>query len=218
MSHDVIPESRPGHSLELLYVGRDPYRKGLPDILAALDVFRQRYTGIRLTIVANLPRDLARRARSMRNVKVIKPRFSLAELTRCLYAAADLFVMPTREDTFGMVFQEALAAGTPVLATRQFAVPEIVQHGRTGWLIEHDPLFLDREVIPVPRAESEYALEPAIERQIVDDLVGWIAHAFHHRQELRSMGERASQQFRGRGRFAVARRNEVLREIFGVDG
>jgi glycosyltransferase involved in cell wall biosynthesis len=48
---------------------------------------------------------------------------------------ADLFVMPTRQEAFGMVFQEAAAAGVPVVATRIAAVPEIVQDGQTGLLV-----------------------------------------------------------------------------------
>jgi glycosyltransferase involved in cell wall biosynthesis len=52
-----------------------------------------------------------------------------------LWRGADLFVMPTRHEAFGMVFQEAAAAGIPSIATDINAVPEIVQNGVGGILV-----------------------------------------------------------------------------------
>jgi glycosyltransferase involved in cell wall biosynthesis len=44
--------------------------------------------------------------------------------------------MPTRNEAFGLVFQEAGAAGLPAIGTRLNAVPEIIAHGETGLLVE----------------------------------------------------------------------------------
>jgi glycosyltransferase involved in cell wall biosynthesis len=56
-----------------------------------------------------------------------------------LFAEAFAFLMPIRwPEPFGMVIVEALAAGTPVIAFRQGAAPEIVEHGRNGFLVEHE--------------------------------------------------------------------------------
>ena len=46
-----------------------------------------------------------------------------------------MFVMPARGEAFGMVFQEAAAAGLPAIGTRIGAVPEIVGDGVTGLLV-----------------------------------------------------------------------------------
>jgi phosphatidylinositol alpha-1,6-mannosyltransferase len=61
------------------------------------------------------------------------------------YAAADVFVLPTRVDAsdfegFGIVFLEAAASGKPVVAGRNGGVPEAVVDGQTGQLIEADDL------------------------------------------------------------------------------
>jgi glycosyltransferase involved in cell wall biosynthesis len=56
-----------------------------------------------------------------------------------LFADAFAFLMPIRwPEPFGMVMVEALAAGTPVLAFRQGAAPEIVEHGKSGFLVEDE--------------------------------------------------------------------------------
>jgi glycosyltransferase involved in cell wall biosynthesis len=52
-----------------------------------------------------------------------------------VYAACDLFVMPSLQETFGKMTAEALAAGTPVLAFGDTPADEIVQHGVSGWLV-----------------------------------------------------------------------------------
>jgi glycosyltransferase involved in cell wall biosynthesis len=52
-----------------------------------------------------------------------------------LLAASDLFVLPSLFEGLGLVFLEAMAAGLPVLSTDCSAIPEVVEHGRTGVLI-----------------------------------------------------------------------------------
>lgn len=52
------------------------------------------------------------------------------------YAAADVFVLPSMfQETFGLVILEAFSAGTPVIGTRSGGIPELVEEGRTGLLV-----------------------------------------------------------------------------------
>ncbi|HMD32729.1 MAG TPA: glycosyltransferase family 4 protein, partial [Candidatus Acidoferrales bacterium] len=68
---------------------------------------------------------------------------SLAELTgarqadtlRRAYAAADVFVLPTQVEGFGVVFLEAMHSRLPVVAVRAAATPEVVEDGVTGILV-----------------------------------------------------------------------------------
>ncbi|MFN0103810.1 MAG: glycosyltransferase [Bryobacteraceae bacterium] len=53
-----------------------------------------------------------------------------------LYAAADLYVAPSREETFGQVFIESIACGTPVIGVRASGMQEAVVEGLTGLLVE----------------------------------------------------------------------------------
>jgi glycosyltransferase involved in cell wall biosynthesis len=54
------------------------------------------------------------------------------------YSAADLFVYPTRADTFGLVVLESLACGTPVVSFNVGGVPDLVRPGVTGALADPD--------------------------------------------------------------------------------
>jgi N-acetyl-alpha-D-glucosaminyl L-malate synthase BshA len=51
-----------------------------------------------------------------------------------LLAAADLFLLPTDSESFGLSALEALASGTPVIGTNVGGLPEVVQDGSTGVL------------------------------------------------------------------------------------
>lgn len=55
---------------------------------------------------------------------------SVAEILAC----ADLFVLPSASESFGLVALEALSCGVPVIATRVGGVPEVVPHGEAGYL------------------------------------------------------------------------------------
>ena len=52
-----------------------------------------------------------------------------------LYEEATLFAMPSRFEPFGIVFLEAMAYGLPCIAADTCAMPEIVEHGRTGLVV-----------------------------------------------------------------------------------
>jgi L-malate glycosyltransferase len=57
---------------------------------------------------------------------------SVAELLSC----SDLFLLPSEQEAFGLVALEAMACGVPVVATRTGGIPEVVEHGRSGYLAE----------------------------------------------------------------------------------
>jgi glycosyltransferase involved in cell wall biosynthesis len=54
-----------------------------------------------------------------------------------MYGACDVFVLPSAQEGFGLVYLEAMAAGKPVIAARAGAAPEVVVDGVTGLLVEY---------------------------------------------------------------------------------
>jgi glycosyltransferase involved in cell wall biosynthesis len=53
-----------------------------------------------------------------------------------IYAIADLFLLPSEYESFGLAALEAMAAGSPVVASNTGGLPEIISHGVNGFLSE----------------------------------------------------------------------------------
>ena len=100
-------------------------------------------------------------------------------LTAC-YSAADVLLAPSQAESFGQVYSEAMACGTPCIALRTTAVPEVVRHLETGyladpddsesllrglrWLLDDEPRRQRLGVAAREVAKREYALETQVRR------------------------------------------------------
>jgi starch synthase len=117
--------------VRVLFMGGDFPRKGGFELV---DAWQAANFGARarLDLVTDWPLDEALLPPSVQRVGGVSPN---TPVWGDLWRRADCFVMPTRHEAFGMVFQEAAAAGIPVVATDINAVPEIVQNGSTGILV-----------------------------------------------------------------------------------
>ena len=78
------------------------------------------------------------------------------------------------EEPFGLVMIESMACGTPVIATRHGAVPEVIQDGRGGVIVDHwreIPAALERADAIDPRECRRYAEEQFAPERMVGDYV-----------------------------------------------
>jgi starch synthase len=114
----------------VLFIGGDFPRKGGYDLLRAwtAGAFHGR---AELTIVTDWPVE----GPVPLGVRIVRGVHSHTSAWAAEWRAADIFVMPTRSEAFGLVYQEAAAAGIPAIGSDLNAVPEIIEDGHTGLLV-----------------------------------------------------------------------------------
>ncbi|MGH2944572.1 MAG: glycosyltransferase family 4 protein, partial [Solirubrobacteraceae bacterium] len=117
------------------FVGRIEPRKGPLDLVRAAAQIRAGAPGARIVLVGDDPYDsapdYAERVRRAEDVEHIPWVADGAAVMRHL----DVLVAPSRQEPFGTVLAEAMAAGTPVVATRVGGLAEVVADGETGRLV-----------------------------------------------------------------------------------
>lgn len=167
----------PGHLL--LYVGRIEPLKGLDTLIrAAALLYKQRHD-IGLAIIGGDVETIADEHSEMARLKALCDELGLSEMVtfygardqECLpyyYSLADVLVMPSNYESFGMVALEAMASGTPVIASEVGGLAFLVQDGITGFQVPYlDPEELAGKINllvenPALRAEmSEAAVRHA---------------------------------------------------------
>lgn len=128
-----LPAKAPLDRLEVLFVGGDWDRKGGALALAAFERLRASGRDAHLTLVGGVPAPVRTALQGRSDISVAgfldknRPR-EQARLA-ALFARAHLFVLPTRADCTPMVVAEALAHGTPVLATDIGGTREMIGQG-----------------------------------------------------------------------------------------
>lgn len=127
--------------LRLVFIGRLAASKGIYDALEAMDLITQHDAACRifLAIAGNGPEKerLEKRIAERRledRVRLLGPVFD--EGKTLFWRNADLFIFPTRREGLPYAVLESLAAGTPVVTTRVGGIPDAVDDGVHGVLLD----------------------------------------------------------------------------------
>lgn len=89
-----------------------------------------------------------------------------------VYAACDIFVLPSLNEGLPMTVLEAMAASRPVIATNVGAIPTVVRHGETGWLVE------PRDVAGLRKALDLLLRDPALRGRLASKGHDWVRRNF----------------------------------------
>jgi len=168
----------PADGFTAAFAGRLEERKGVIDLIAAWSDVVENEPNAHLVIAGRGPLEayVADRAGQIRNLHFLGFRKDVAAIFR----AADAVAVPSHWEGFGLVALEALAAGTPVIATDSSSLPEIVRDGVDGLLVPpRTPQALAAAIVAlarnpdararmaanaVARARADFSLKRMIDR------------------------------------------------------
>lgn len=117
----------------ILTVGQFIPRKGIDVLIAAAAELKG---DIGIYIIGGKPTELYKQeAQKVKSARIYFMGFMSGEMLGEYYKAADVFVLPTREDVWGLVVNEAMAYGLPVITTNKcIAGLELIEPGVNGYL------------------------------------------------------------------------------------
>jgi phosphatidyl-myo-inositol dimannoside synthase len=185
----TFPEGR-----VVLTVGRwraDERYKGMDTLITALPRLLPRWPELQLAAVGDGDdrewlEDLAEENGVRRHVHFLSG-LSYAELAGC-YAHCEIFALPSRGEGFGIVYLEAMACGKPVIGGAHGGAPEVIDDGKTGYLVPHG------DAAQLATAIETLLADPALELE---------------------MGRRGKQRVENEFRFSIFAKSfrKILREL-----
>jgi len=148
-SRSMLPVRR---SKNIVFAGKDWIRKGGPLLLKAFKKVLRRIPDATLTVIGCQPKT------SIHNCRILGmlPKEKVMEE----FSSSAVFCLPTRREPFGMVFIEAMYNHLPVVCTDTGATPEIVEDGRSGFIVPYDANLLAERLcflLENPEIADEFA-------------------------------------------------------------
>lgn len=143
---NIYFDKKEKHYKLILFCGNKNYEKGAISILKSIPHILKKIKKVNFIFIG--PSTTAynhelRKIQKTTNIKIIN--FTPDNLTGyydkkklTAFKEADLYLMPSRSDAFGISFLEAWAAGKPVIGARIGATPEVIRENIDGFLVEFD--------------------------------------------------------------------------------
>jgi len=165
----LAPHSRSGsdHEVTFGFIGRLTEEKGVDNLVRALTTVPPER--VRLVIAGRASDQEQARLKAMApNARIEFLGFVAPDE---FYRQIDVVIAPSIwEDPGPLVVADANAAGKPILGTPFGGMPEVIQHGVTGWLTEPDPASLSRSMIEIAANPRQIA---EISRRLADTPNKW---------------------------------------------
>ena len=143
-SSSLLEQTIPGRFQRVTFVGRLEPRKGVLDLAAAIPEVRRHFPALQFRFIGrDMPsgrgnsfcaEEIRKISKRDSQVEILPPQNP--EKVHQLYGETDICCFPSYWESFGIVVLEAMAAGRAVIVTQRSGMAEIVEHEKTGILVE----------------------------------------------------------------------------------
>jgi len=201
----------------LLFSG-DFFRKGGVNVIDAFEKIQKKFSNVRLILCCDekidfntpnafLKKKYLEKIRS-NDAIILLGRVSRDKLLKEILPKTDIYLLPTYYEAFGFAVLEAMAYGIPVISTNLAAIPEMIEHGASGFLIDIKDFDVERifkgyVVKNIPKEFNKY---------VTQRLLIFLGYLLSSKDLRRSFGENALK--RTQKIFSFETRNRNMLKIY----
>ena len=214
-----VPDEKIRYShdgVHLLFSG-DFFRKGGANVVDVFEELLKQFPGIKLRICCDEKIDFNTsnyelKAKYLNKIKsnssILFGRVTRSQMFEEILPDTDIYLLPTYTEAFGFAILEAMAFGIPVVATNQFAIPEILEHEQSGLLVDISQYDTQKMFRGYVVGDIQKDFRNHVNEQLKSCLEKLISSA-----ELRKfIGTKARHVVRSK--FSFAARNKVMSKIY----
>ena len=142
--------------IKVLFVKSDYVRGGLPDLIAALGLLRNYEFELRILGPSLIDKQKIFDFGNFSNIKTYFLGPATAIVVQRLMKQSDLFIVPSHNESLGVANLEALNNGVTVISTNIGGIPEVLNNGENGWMVNPgDPDDLAKAILHVINSPEE---------------------------------------------------------------
>lgn len=154
-------ERKAADDIEVLYVGWLIEAKGIYDLIDAAQILMRNGGRFKVKLIGPAFGAESKilgyvNSRDANNVIEIGGPVTSREMIRSMYQAADIFVLPSHFEGFPYALMEAVSSGLPCVGTRVGGIPDILDNGRCGILVDRRSPGQLAEAVSKLMADAKY--------------------------------------------------------------
>jgi glycosyltransferase involved in cell wall biosynthesis len=185
--------------INLIFSGRYFYWKGGPHALKVIDRLTKKYSSVYGIINSEVPEKVKEKYSKNKKIKFydLIPQNKLFEL----YKESDIMIYPGYTDTFGFAFLESMSFGIPIVTVDGFARKELIEEGKTGFVIKRPDISWKKKVVLISEEEK-----------VIQELMNKTEEIIKNKKLRENMSLNCLKEIE-EGKFSIKERNKKLNKI-----
>lgn len=194
-------ENKKHSKINLIFVARYFEAKGGHTALKVMDNLTKKYKNVRGVIVSEVPKETIEKYSKNKKITFygLMPQ---KELFEKVYSIGDILVYPGYSDSFGFAYLEVMSLGIPIVTVDGTARKELVEEGKTGFVIERPEIIWTKKG-PAIEKEEEVAEEMAKKTSLI----------IENSTLRKKMSRNCANEIKS-GKFSIKERNRKLKNIY----
>lgn len=205
----------------ILFIDRHFFDNGGRELLSAFNQIKDSYE-VELYMITTAPphhsvlfSEVLKKYSKDPRIHFFPPIFPRKVLFKHFYSKSDVFILPSYIHFYGFVVLEAMSTGLPIITTDTFALPEIVETGFNGFIVNSPIKFHNKLYLRTPKMRKNY--RKRILKGEIKEVTNQLRKKLIELIENKSLRKKFGKNSRGlieSGKFSIKKQKSVLKRIY----